>query len=107
MTIIIDHRSSARRGSILGSIGRGLLSAGLWLVRIVSAEIDRRRTFALLEMDDRMLTDLGISRGDVHQALSSEAGEKPSQRLADLRAAQISARRAQIEEMRREARAAR
>lgn len=107
MTLIIDHRKAARRPSLLERTGRIILSGTLALVRLVEAELDRRRTMRLLDLDDHMLTDLGISRGDVHHALSSEAGEKPSARLADLRAAQLSGRRAQIQEMRREARAAR
>lgn len=108
MTLIIDHRKAAdRRPGLLERAGLLILSGTQALVRLVEAELDRRRTMRLLELDDHMLTDLGISRGDVHHALSSESGEKPSARLADMRAAQASAHRAQIQEMRREARAAR
>lgn len=51
-------------------------------IRMVAAEIDRRRTAELLNLDDHLLADIGITRGEVSAALLATAGEKPSDRLA-------------------------
>lgn len=101
MTTIIDHRErTARFPTALSALGRGLHAVGLWLVRRIEREIDRRRTMALLGHEDRMLTDLGITRGDIHRALMSATGDKPSEVLADTRRAARAARQAQVREAR-------
>lgn len=97
MTLIIDHRRPGRRSfSPLPLLSRIAVATVRW----ISREIDRRRTFALLEMDDRMLTDIGVSRGDVHAALMNTAGDKPSEHLAETRRLAWMGRRAQVREAR-------
>jgi uncharacterized protein YjiS (DUF1127 family) len=46
---------------------------------------NRRSVNRLLEFDDRMLRDIGLTRGDVDWALSARMSEDPSQRLRTLR----------------------
>lgn len=45
---------------------------------------NRRSVAVLLEFDDRMLKDIGVTRYDVTSALASPARQDPSQRLASL-----------------------
>lgn len=97
MTLIIDHRRPARRSfSPSSTLSRLAFAAVRW----ISREIDRRRTLALLEMDDRMLTDIGVSRSDVHAALMNTEGDKPSEHLAETRRLAFMGRRAQVREAR-------
>ncbi len=54
---------------------------------------NRRAVFTLLEFDDRMLRDIGLTRSDVASALSGRAADDPSQRLVTLREEKRLARR--------------
>ncbi|WP_181702797.1 DUF1127 domain-containing protein [Chthonobacter albigriseus] len=101
MTTIIDHGQRSRRSSSIQSVALdALFGAARWVAALVAAEIDRRRTMALLELDDRMLTDMGVTRGDIHGALTSAPGEKPSSLLAEVRLGRRTAERAQGREAR-------
>ncbi len=62
----------------------GLKRAALRIASVWQAFVNRRRMMPLLELDDRMLSDIGVTRYDVAAALSLPAGEDPSQRLASL-----------------------
>lgn len=97
MTLILDHGRARERSSALS---RFVVAPLRGLARLVAHEIDRRRTMALLELDDRLLTDIGVSRGDVHAALTGASGEKPSEHLAETRRLAWLGRRAQIREAR-------
>lgn len=72
MTILADTSTSSRSAA--------RLAAGLLVIRNVAAFlkaiswplrywVDQRRTMNLLDLDDRMLSDLGVSRSDVAGAL--------------------------------------
>jgi uncharacterized protein YjiS (DUF1127 family) len=50
----------------------------------------------LLEMDERMLQDIGLARGDVYDALSTGLASDPSSRLASTAARHASAERARL-----------
>ena len=52
------------------------------LVRLWTRFQNRRDVARLLELDDHMLKDLGIARGDVFEALSEPAVADPSELLA-------------------------
>ena len=84
MTMIQSYRS--RRGSVarrvLEAVAIGVLEAAYTVKLYVEAEIDRRQTARLLGFDDTVLKDIGITRGDVHGALLTSAGEKASHHLA-------------------------
>lgn len=47
-----------------------------------------------------MLTDIGVSRSDVHAALMNTEGDKPSEHLAETRRLAFMGRRAQVREAR-------
>jgi len=59
---------------------------------------NRRAVAGLLEWDDRMLRDIGLTRGDVRAAMAGPVHEDPSSRLADTCAERRAARRAMIRE---------
>ncbi|MCB1507561.1 MAG: DUF1127 domain-containing protein [Hyphomicrobiaceae bacterium] len=46
---------------------------------------NRRELSVLLEMDDSMLKDIGLTRGDVHHALSLPLDENPATALSRVR----------------------
>lgn len=101
MTSIVDH---THRGSAsLGVLRRAAELAFAALSAVagrVAREIDRRRTMRLLECDDRMLADIGITRGDVYASLLTSAGEKASEHLSRTRWSRRDAERAQAREAR-------
>lgn len=51
---------------------------------LVVAIRNRRAVNGLLEMDDRMLSDIGLTRGDVYSSLSGRTEDDPSLRLSAL-----------------------
>ena len=59
---------------------------------------NRRRVIRLLEWDDHMLRDIGLTAGDVHSALASPAGHDPSSRLSALALERRKAVRAEAHE---------
>ncbi len=86
-------------GSVFGAL-RGAVAA---VAHFIQAEIDRRQTMKLLGSDDRMLSDIGITRADVYAALLTSAGEKASEHLSDVRRERRAAERAQALEVRAQA----
>ena len=85
-------------------LSRAVLSVAAGAVatvgRVISAEIDRRRTASLLGLDDHLLRDIGVTRGDVYASLLTSAGEKASHRLSRERDERRHASRTQVEEAR-------
>ena len=67
---------------------RGLVSLAFrltsWLVRVGAAIRARRSAKHLLTWDDRMLNDIGLTRGDVFAAVSGSITEDAGQRLSRL-----------------------
>ena len=76
----LDHgalrdRAGAERAAVLG---RAIKAVGRWLTAAYERHQARRATIALARLDDRMLSDIGIGRGDipyvlVHGRVASEA----------------------------------
>jgi uncharacterized protein YjiS (DUF1127 family) len=56
----------------------------------------RREVGNLLKLDDWMLKDIGLSRGDVHDALADRLTFDPSSRLASTSARHIAAERSRV-----------
>jgi len=95
MSQTCDPRASAAppcppsRGSALQA-GRAALVAGAAPVTGLIATLwrryrNRRQITRLLDMDERMLRDLGIERADVQAALYGDHGLDPSVKLSLLR----------------------
>lgn len=87
---------SARLGRPLDLLVHAV--ARLWAA--AAAAVDRRRTGRLLGLDDRMLTDIGVTRADVYAAVLTTARSKASEHLANLRAEHRAGERAQVRESR-------
>ncbi len=62
---------SARAARMVGAVGRAILTLGRALQ-------NRHEVHRLLELDDRSLKDIGLTRSDVIGALSSRYRDDPS-----------------------------
>jgi uncharacterized protein YjiS (DUF1127 family) len=98
MSLILDHNSSAS-----GFVARLVISAAhafgritSRLAAIIAAEIDRRETMALLNLEAHELKDIGLTRNDVEGALMTAPDAKPSFVLAAKRSEARRAERDQI-----------
>lgn len=69
-------------------------------LRILRAWYNRRTVRQLLDMDDRQLSDIGLYRSDVHDALSVGMSEDPSMELTRRRLQRRGNERAQRAEAR-------
>ncbi len=79
-----------------------LVLAGLArLVVVWRAARNRRSVARLLEWDDHMLRDVGLTAGDVRSALASPLGDDPSFRLGAISRERRAAIRAVAEDRRR------
>ncbi|MBN8996804.1 MAG: DUF1127 domain-containing protein [Rhizobiales bacterium] len=67
-------------------------------VGIVRAARNRRSVAKLLEWDERMLRDIGLTPGDVHAAMALRVSEDPSRKLDALSAERRAAIRAEARE---------
>ena len=88
-----SHWALAFRQAIEGGAAR---LAALW-----NAARNRRSVGRLLEWDDRMLRDIGLTHGDVHSALTARLQDDPSQRLSVISGERRRAFREQALERRR------
>ena len=73
---------SVRRPS---AIARGLRVAAYavanWTVSIVRGYLNRRTALEMMHFDERMLKDIGLTRGDVHASIIEPMGADPTVRL--------------------------
>ena len=76
-TTLHPHTSSSASEKALSLVEAGAARvAALW-----NAVKNRRSVARLLEWDDRMLRDVGLTQGDVRAALSGRLTEDPANRL--------------------------
>jgi uncharacterized protein YjiS (DUF1127 family) len=73
-------------------------AASAWLVDAWRTARNRRSVAKLLEWDERMLRDIGLTRGDVCAVMALPAGRDPSNRLNELSAERRAALRADARE---------
>ena len=85
-------------------LGRVVSAVGNVIMRHWRAFRNRRAARVLLEWDDRMLADIGLTRHDVRSAMSLPPGEDPTAQLVVRAVERRAAHRAQARErlMRRE-----
>lgn len=85
-------REPAHAGEKLNHLAAAVLArvAGLW-----RAARNRRSVARLLEWDDRMLRDIGLTAGDVRAVMALPVAEDPSRRLDMLAIERRAAIRAQ------------
>lgn len=65
---------------------------------LVRAARNRRSVAKLLEWDERMLRDIGLTTGDVHAAMALRVSDDPSRKLEALSAERRAAIRAEARE---------
>lgn len=99
-TLAPSSRTAAGTVDLVRRLSAALFGGLSFAGRAVAAELDRRRTMRLLESDDAMLHDIGITRADVVGALLTPVGEKASDRLSSVRNARWANERAQVREAR-------
>ncbi len=104
MTAASLHTDPARRPAGLPARLAGLAAAlGRALLAHYLAFEDRRAVKRLVAVDDRMLADIGLSRGDVLGAMTAVGTDLPSLHLARAAAERRAGERAQAAEARRRA----
>ena len=79
MSGISDCGSTSRRRARIGESASHVLARGWHAVRAVARVLTTRQK--LLDMDDRMLADLGISRAQAQFELSRSAWDIAEERL--------------------------
>jgi uncharacterized protein YjiS (DUF1127 family) len=80
---ILSARSPAwRLRQASGEAGTAVIFAAR---RLISLWRDRRAARQLAELDDRLLKDIGVSRGEVHDALAGPLHRPPSLVLVEIR----------------------
>jgi uncharacterized protein YjiS (DUF1127 family) len=82
-------------GARFRQIVEGRLAA---IARVWQAARNRRRVAKLLDWDDHMLGDIGLTKGDVYSAMVAPLGEDPSRRLSVLSVERRAAIRAEARE---------
>lgn len=85
MTMIHYPAGRSVRSSILMLAADGAATLARVAAHMWNAHRNRRQISKLLEMDDHMLADIGVSRGDIQSALMGDVFEDPSSRLAAMR----------------------
>lgn len=93
-----------------GKADRGIVSlandAVNWMAGLWTAIQARRSINRLLKWDDRMLSDIGVTRGDVVSAVSGSITENPGMRLSRLASERRIANEQRLAAARRHRRAA-
>lgn len=87
----VAHPDAAAARAARAKVTVGGVLRAVW--RAVS---NRFAVRPLLDMDDRMLADIGLARGDVHAALSTGLASDPSSRLAVTAASHAQAEQARL-----------
>lgn len=70
------------------------VAASAWVAGVWRSARNRRSVAKLLEWDERMLRDIGLTRGDVHSVMALPASQDPSYRLSELSSERRAALRA-------------
>ncbi len=90
---------SVRRPS---AIARGLRVAVFavvnWTGSLVRGYLNRRTALEMMHFDERMLKDIGLTRGDVHASIIEPMGADPTVRLRILAVERRAANKAQAAE---------
>ncbi|SHO64209.1 protein of unknown function [Pseudoxanthobacter soli DSM 19599] len=89
---------SSRLSRLGSSAVGGLRVVAKAIAAFLEAARNRREARALLTMDDCMLRDIGITRGDVHSALASAPRRDPTARLRILAVERRAAAKAALRE---------
>lgn len=99
MSPVVDRFALA---PLAGALHRAVVTVAKSWARAWTKRRNRRAVVTLLDLDDRMLADIGLRRGDVVAVLAGSGHDDPSTRLRILSVERRAGRRA----MQREALAA-
>ena len=95
VTTELTTTTSATAGEKLRYVARALVAGAAAMWRSVS---NRRAVGRLLDLDERMLRDIGLTSGDVRSAMATPLRDDPSLRLRVLAVERRAAHRAQAKE---------
>lgn len=65
-----------------------------WTMRLVRGWLNRRTALEMMHFDERMLKDIGLTRGDVHASIIEPMGADPTVRMRILAVERRAANRA-------------
>jgi uncharacterized protein YjiS (DUF1127 family) len=65
-----------------------------WTMRLVRGYLNRRTALEMMHFDERMLKDIGLTRGDVHASIVEPLGTDPTARMRILAVERRAANRA-------------
>jgi uncharacterized protein YjiS (DUF1127 family) len=86
----------------LSAFARGLrvaaFSVSNWTVTLVRGYLNRRTALEMMHFDERMLKDIGLTRGDVHASIIEPMGADPTVRMRILAVERRAANKAQAAE---------
>jgi len=74
------------------------LAVATWTMRLVRGYLNRRTALEMMNFDERMLRDIGLTRGDVHASIIEPMGADPTVRMRILAVERRAANRAQAAE---------
>lgn len=95
--------ADGRAGSVTAALSYAR-DLGLAFAAAITAYVHRRQSARVLaRLDDRMLADIGVTRGDVESALLEPVWRDPTKRLAVMAIERRAATRAVRSEARKEA----
>ncbi len=95
--VAFDASTSGRASAGERMLGLAALAAD-WVGGVWRAARNRRSIASLLEWDERMLRDIGLTRGDVCAVMALPARHDPSARLSELSLERRAAVRARARE---------
>lgn len=84
----------SRQRGFAAALVRGAWAAAISVKRAVVAYQNRRIAYSMLDLDDRMLRDIGLTRGDIHAAVADRPTDDPTVRLRILAVERRAASRA-------------
>ncbi len=90
----VSERQSAASERLFGLT----IVVSSWIANAWRMAQNRRSVAKLLEWDERMLRDIGLTRGDVCSVMALPTGQDPSYRLSELSSERRAALRAEARE---------
>src|SRR5579859_2629199 len=90
--------SSERQSAGGERLIRVAFTISTWVANAWRSAQNRRSVAKLLEWDERMLRDIGLTRGDVCSVMALPGGQDPSYRLSELSGERRAALRAEARE---------
>jgi uncharacterized protein YjiS (DUF1127 family) len=91
-------RSARRPFAIARGVRVAAFAVANWTASIVRGYLNRRTALEMMHFDERMLKDIGLTRGDVHASIIEPMGADPTVRMRILAVERRAATKAQAAE---------